>query len=536
MPRRFNADPYPIQTAATMPDRITLRLDPSRIQDPTLLHRHVAEALGLAADDSLPPYRVLRRSIDARRGRPCYEVTVAVGAAASPPTPPVPLKPLGADAPPVIITGAGPAGYFAAMELIEHGLKPVVLERGPDVVTRRYAIARLHRNGLIEADANYCFGEGGAGAYSDGKLYTRSTKRGDTGKVLQRLVEHGADPDILVDAQPHIGSNRLPRIVAAIRHTVLDAGGEIHFGQRIVGLVRRGERVAGVVSAEGEKWLGAAVILATGHSARDVYGWLQETGVGLAAKPLALGVRLEHPQTLIDRIQYRSPVRPSGLPPATYRLKARVDGRGVYSFCMCPGGHIIAASTAPDELVLNGMSMAGRSGSLANAGLVVEIGPEDLPASWADDPLAMLRFQKEIEQAAFAAGGQGLKAPAQRMTDFVAGRLSSSLPASSYRAGLVSWPVHTLLPDPVASRLRAAMASFGRRMKGFLTEEALVLAVESRTSAPVCILRDPETLMAPGFVGLYPCGEGAGYAGGIVSAAVDGQNVAGRIARWLGKI
>jgi hypothetical protein len=291
-----------------------------------------------------------------------------------------------------------------------------------------------------------------------------------------------------------------------------------------------------VVSAEGESWHAEAVVLATGHSARDVYAWLLAAGVQLVAKPLAIGVRIEHPQPLIDQIQYRRPARPAGLPPATYRLKTRIDGRGVYSFCMCPGGHVIPASTAPGEVVLNGMSMAGRSGPLANAGLVVEVGPADLAPGFAKDPLAMLAFQQSIEQAAFAAGGQGLRAPAQRMTDFVAGRLSHALPASSYRPGLVAWPVHALLPPPVAARLQAALTAFGRRMKGFLTEEALVLAVESRTSAPVCVLRDGETLMAPGFDGLYPCGEGAGYAGGIVSAAVDGQNVARRIARRFGKV
>ncbi len=519
-----------------MPDTFVLRLAPEELHDPARLRRRLARALGVDPGSPLPPHRVLRRSIDARRGRPCYELTVAVGTAAAPPSPPSPLGPLAAGALPVLIVGAGPAGYFAALELIEHGLKPVILERGPDVVTRRYAIARLHRDRLIDTDANYCFGEGGAGAYSDGKLYTRSTKRGDTVKVLQRLVEHGADADILVDAHPHIGSNRLPRIVASIRQAILDAGAEIHFGRRVVGLLAGAGRMRGVATAEGEKWRAAAVILATGHSARDVYALLRDSGVPLAAKPFALGVRIEHPQALIDRIQYRSPVRPPGLPAAAYRLKARIDGRGVYSFCMCPGGHIIPASTAPGELVLNGMSMAGRSGPLANAGLVVEIGPGDLPAGSAGDPMALLRFQMDIERAAFAAGGEHLKAPAQRMTDFASGRPSASLPSSSYRAGLVPWPVHELLPAPVAARLRAAMAVFGRQMRGFLTEEALVLAVESRTSAPVCIPRDPQTLTAPGFEGLYPCGEGAGHAGGIVSAAVDGQNVARRIAWSLGKI
>jgi uncharacterized FAD-dependent dehydrogenase len=517
-------------------DRITLRIAAAQIRDKVHLAQRLAQTLGFDDPEKLPPYRILRRSIDARPKPPCYELVVGIGpAAAAVPLPalPPPLAPSTHRNPPVVIVGAGPAGYFSALELLARGIRPVVLERGLDVKTRRYDIARLHRAGMVAPDSNYGFGEGGAGAYSDGKLYTRATKRGDVGRILGCLVAHGADPDILVDAHPHIGSNRLPHIVARMRQTILQAGGEVHFSQRVVDLVRQRGQLQGVATADGREWPAAAVILATGHSARDVYQMLQRCGVCLEAKPFALGVRLEHPQELIDRIQYRVAQRPPQLPPATYRLTAQISGRGVFSFCMCPGGHVIPASTAPGELVINGMSMAGRTAPLANAGMVVEIRLEDIPELRSGDPLAALRFQAQVEQAVCNAVGGGLQAPAQRMTDFVAGRISASLPPSSYTPGCVAAPVHDLLPGFVTQRLQAAMEVFGRRCKGFLTESALVLAVESRTSAPVRILRDPATLMAPGLNGLYPCGEGAGYAGGIVSAAIDGQNVARLVAQAL---
>ena len=517
-------------------DRITLRIAAAQIRDKAHLAQRLAHRLGLAGPAELPPYRILRRSIDARPRPPCYELVVGIGpAAAAVPLPALPpcLTPAKRRNPPVVIVGAGPAGYFAALELLAHGIRPVVLERGLDVKTRRYDIARLHRAGAVAPDSNYGFGEGGAGAYSDGKLYTRSTKRGDVGRILGCLVAHGADPDILVDAHPHIGSNRLPHIVARMRQTILQAGGEVHFSQRVVDLVQPRGRLRGVATADGREWPAAAVILATGHSARDVYRMLERRGVRLEAKPFALGVRLEHPQELIDRIQYRMAKRPLQLPPATYRLTAQIEGRGVFSFCMCPGGHVIPASTAPGELVINGMSMSGRSAPLANAGMVVEIRLEDIPDLRAGDPLAALSFQAGVEQAVYSAAGGGLQAPVQRMTDFVAGRISAALPPSSYTPGCVAAPVDALLPEFVTRRLQAAMQVFGRRCKGFLTESALVLAVESRTSAPVRVLRDPVSLMAPDLNGLYPCGEGAGYAGGIVSAAIDGQNVARRVAQAL---
>ena len=514
-----------------------LRIRPAHLGDETRLRRQLRQALGLSAGAPLPPHRIVRRSIDARRGPPVYELRVALGAAAVAAQPLPALRPPPPDAPTVVVVGAGPAGYFAALELLEHGIRPVVVERGPDVAGRRKPIAALHRGTGVDTEANYCFGEGGAGTFSDGKLYTRATKRGDVAKVLQRLVDHGADGDILIDAQAHIGSNRLPRIVRSLRETIVGAGGRVHFRQRAVDLVSRGGRVCGVLSADGETFCGRAVIMATGHSARDVYRLLARRGARLEPKPFALGVRLEHPQALIDAIQYRSAERPPGLPPAAYRLRAQVDGRGVFSFCMCPGGHVIPAMTAPGELVLNGMSMAGRGGPRANAGMVVELRLEDLAGDPHDDPFAALGFQRQVEARAWAAAGAGsLRAPAQRMTDFVAARPSASLPQSSYTPGLVPWPVHELLPAPITRRLQAAMRRFDRQMRGFLTAEALVLAVESRTSAPVRVRRDPDTLMAPDLPGLYPCGEGAGYAGGIVSAAVDGQNVARRLARALGRV
>ncbi|MFN2426684.1 MAG: NAD(P)/FAD-dependent oxidoreductase [Candidatus Binatia bacterium] len=422
--------------------------------------------------------------------------------------------------------GAGPAGLFAALRLIEGGRRPVVLERGKDVRARRFDVAALSREGLVNPESNYCFGEGGAGTFSDGKLYTRSTKRGEVSRILNILAAHGASPDILVDAHPHIGTNRLPGVVQAMRETIVEHGGEVHFGVRVDGLVREGRRVTGVRTAGGDRVEADAVILATGHSARDVYAMLHREGVALEQKPFALGVRVEHPQSLIDRIQYRCQARPPELPPAAYSALRRIDDRGVYSFCMCPGGVICPATTAQDEVVVNGWSPSKRNSRWANSGVVVEMTVADIAAFGGNDPLAGIALQSSIERRAATAGGGRGVAPAQRLVDFVDGRPSADLPSCSYPPGLRAESLADVLPPEVTRALRSGLRAFGDLMRGYLTNEAVVVGVETRTSAPVRIPRDRESCMNPQVDGLFPCGEGAGAAGGIVSAAMDGERCA----------
>lgn len=435
-----------------------------------------------------------------------------------------------------IVVGAGPGGLFAALRLIERGIRPIVIERGKNVRDRKLDLARITKTNEVDPESNYCFGEGGAGAYSDGKLFTRSKKRGSVEKILNVFCQHGASTDILIDAHPHIGTDRLPRVIEAMRNTIINCGGEVRFQTKMESLIIEGDEVKGVIVSStnqnpssplrGE--LRGAVILATGHSARDVYRYLHSSQIEIEAKGIAVGVRLEHPSQLIDQIQYHSPKgRGDYLPAAEYSFVTQVDGRGVYSFCMCPGGFVIPAATGPRQIVVNGMSPANRGTRWSNSGMVVEIHPEDVDGG---DALCMMRYQESLEELCWQQGNMKQTAPAQRMLDFVNKKVSFDLPESSYAPGLVSSPLHFWLPEFVGNRLREGFRRFGQQSRGFLTNDACLIAIETRTSSPVRILRDRETLMHVRLHGLYPCGEGAGYAGGIVSAAIDGERCADMLA------
>jgi uncharacterized protein len=514
-----------------MPVQVTLNLDPETAADETALKKLSASAARLSLSD-VSGIRVVKRSVDARHRNIKINLTIDVCTSGEETS--LALKPFTArdvtGSREVVIIGAGPAGLFAALRLIELGLRPVIIERGRDVSSRKRDIARISREHIVDPDSNYCFGEGGAGTFSDGKLYTRSKKRGDNSRVLELLCIHGADKNILYEAHPHLGTDKLPGIISAIRKTILDSGGLIIFERRVTDIHIEGNRISGISMAGGEKFLTRSLILATGHSARDIYEICRSNDIRLEMKSFAMGVRAEHPQELIDAIQYHGKNRGSYLPAASYNLVRQVDGRGVYSFCMCPGGFIVPSATSREEVVVNGMSPSGRNSPYANSGIVVEIRPEDLQRYSGAGELAGLQFQREIEEAAWINGGRTQRAPAQRLADFVDGKNSSSLPKASYFPGIISSPVHEWLPDSIGKKLREGFRQFGSIMKGYLTNEAVVLGVESRTSSPVRIPRNPDTMEHISISGLYPCGEGSGYAGGIVSSAVDGMRAAEAVA------
>ncbi len=437
------------------------------------------------------------------------------------------------NAPHMVIVGSGPAGLFAALKLICLGIKPIIIERGKDVRSRRRDLAAINKEGLVNPESNYCFGEGGAGTYSDGKLYTRSTKRGNVQRILQLFTYFGADAEILFDAHPHIGTNKLPNIISALRKQIMDCGGEVLFENKLIDIFIEGDTIKGIKTSVGETIKCNAVILATGHSARDIFTLLHNKNIEIEAKSFALGVRIEHPQQLVDQVQYHCLIRDEFLPPASYSLVSQENGRGVFSFCMCPGGIIAPAATAPGEIVVNGWSPSKRNNPFANSGTVVTVDGKDFAAYGFRGPLAAMQYQQMVEQRAFSVGGGRLVAPAQRLVDFAEGKVSSTLPDCSYIPGICSASMKDVLPKEVHEALKRTMISFGKKMKGYYTNEAVLVATESRTSSPVRIPRDKESLEHPQIKGLYPCGEGAGYAGGIISAAIDGERCAEMAARYL---
>ena len=516
-----------------------IRVQPHDAANEQSLKRYIARDKGMD-ERTITAVRVLRRSIDARQRIIYVNLTVRVFVNEQPQMEEFVSREYGnvEGRQQVIVVGAGPAGLFAALKIIENGLRPIVVERGRDVRTRKVDLAAISRTHTVDPESNYCFGEGGAGAYSDGKLYTRSKKRGSIEGVLNVFCQHGASPTILADAHPHIGTDKLPRVIENMRNRIIECGGEVHFETRMEELLVKDGRICGILTNKGE-FLAPAVVLATGHSAKDVYRRLHDDGIALEAKGFAVGVRLEHPSELIDRIQYHSPKgRGKYLPAAEYSFTTQVDGRGVYSFCMCPGGVVIPSASAPGELLVNGMSPSHRGGAWSNSGMVVQINPEDvqLPEMQIDcediapvpdgSPLRVMNFQQRLEHLCWIMGNRKQTAPAQRMTDFVRGKLSYDLPRSSYAPGLISSPMHFWLPKFISTRLQRGFEQFGRTSRGFLTGEATMIGVETRTSSPVRIVRNGDTLQHIQVEGLFPCGEGAGYAGGIVSAAVDGERCA----------
>ena len=513
-----------------MTNEYQIRVQPHVAANEQALRSYLADEYGFDVR-TVTAVRILRRSIDARQRTIFVNLKVRVYINEQPQADEYVHTdyPDVSDRPQVIVVGAGPGGLFAALRLIELGLRPIVLERGKDVHERKKDLAQIAKTQQVDAESNYCFGEGGAGAYSDGKLYTRSKKRGSIEKILNVFCQHGASTNILADAHPHIGTDKLPRVIENMRNTILRSGGEVHFQTKMTRLIIEGDRVVGCFAANKE--YSGPVILATGHSARDVYRYLAEAKIDIEAKGIAVGVRLEHPSELIDQIQYHNRQgRGKYLPAAEYSFVTQVDGRGVYSFCMCPGGFVIPAATDKEQIVVNGMSPSNRGGQWSNSGMVVEMRAEDIEG---DDPLRVMAFQEQLERDCWQQGNRRQTAPAQRMADFVNNRLSYDLPKSSYAPGLISSPLHFWMPKSISHRLQEGFKAFGRMSHGFLTNEATMIGVETRTSSPVRILRDPENLMHVRIQGLFPCGEGAGYAGGIVSAGVDGERCADMCAQWL---
>ena len=539
-----------------MQQDISLKITPSEAIDTAIITKYIAATIGKKETDITGFYK-LKQSIDARSRQQIW-INLTLKVFINEPyqnreVQQLHFKQVSDASPSVIIIGAGPAGIFAALKLLELGIKPIVLERGKDVRARRRDLATLNKEGIVNPESNYCFGEGGAGTYSDGKLYTRSSKRGNINRILNLFVQFGAEEKILYEAHPHIGTNKLPNIITSMREQIIACGGEVLFEKKVTDFIIDNNTIKGVQTADGNSFTAQAVILATGHSARDIFELLYKKNILIEAKPFALGVRIEHAQNIIDSVQYNlspnfskadAPSRSAILPPASYSLVQQVNGKGVFSFCMCPGGIIAPAATNANELVVNGWSPSKRNNAFANSGMVVQVNMDDAikelkknkqPNVPIDNPLLLMHFQKMVEEKSYTAGGGKLVAPAQRLVDFCTGKTSSSLPDCSYLPGIISADMNTILPSFIYKNLQEGLQAFGKRMKPYYTNEAVLVATESRTSSPVRIPRNTDTLQHPQIKNLYPCAEGAGYAGGIVSAAMDGEKVAEMIAGVMGK-